>query len=94
MPYGIFMLVYEYLVERLRKTNPRGNVHYKETSVEPWRIAVAGAFAGMISWLPGIPFDVIKTRMMTEPDPNRFKGVWHCYQETIRVSYKRNSSAA
>lgn len=80
------MLVYEYLVERLRTTSPKGNLHYKETNVDPWRTAVAGAFAGMISWLPGIHFDVIKTRMMTEADPNRFKSVWHCYQVQRRVS--------
>lgn len=81
-PYGIFMLVYEYLVEKLR-SNPKGNYHYKEQTIEPWRTAVAGAFAGMISWLPGIPFDVIKTKMMTE---NRYKSVWHCFNVTVKVS--------
>lgn len=79
------MLVYEYMIEKLRKNDPRPNYHYKEATVEPWRTAVAGALAGMLSWLPGIPFDVIKTRMMAETDPHRFKGVWHCYKETIRV---------
>lgn len=36
----------------------------------------------MISWLPGIPFDVIKTKMMTE---DRYRGVWHCFQVTTKV---------
>lgn len=81
------MLVYEYLVEKLRTNSPQENVHYKETHIDPWRTAVAGALAGMISWLPGIHFDVIKTRMMTEADPNRFKSVWHCYQVQKRVCY-------
>lgn len=80
------MLTYEYLVEKLRTHNPRGTFHYKETTVEPWRIAVAGACAGMVSWLPAIPFDVIKTRMMTESDPKRFKSVWHCYNVITKVS--------
>lgn len=80
------MLVYEYLVEILRKNSPKGNMHYKETTVEPWRIAVAGAVAGMTSWLPAIQFDVIKTRMMIESNPNRFKSVWHCYKVVVAVS--------
>lgn len=59
--------------------------HYKEEKVEAWRTAVAGACAGMISWLPGIPFDVIKTKMMTENDPKRFKSVYHCYSVITKV---------
>lgn len=53
------MFVYEYLVERMRTPALQRSYHYKEEIVEPWRTAVAGACAGMLSWLPGIPFDVI-----------------------------------
>lgn len=62
------------------------NSHYKEESVEPWRTAAAGAIAGMLSWVPGIPFDVIKTRMMTAKDPNEFRNVWHCFKVITKVS--------
>lgn len=80
------MFVYEYLLENLRSQTLYRPFHYKETNVETWRTAVAGACAGMISWLPSIPFDVIKTKMMTENDPNRYKSIYHCYKEITRVS--------
>lgn len=85
IPYGIFMFVYEYLIEKMRSPSLRRNYHYKEERVEAWRTAVAGACAGMISWLPGIPFDVIKTVMMTEKDPKRYKSVLHCYSVITKV---------
>lgn len=70
----------------MRSPSLQKNYHYKEEKVEAWRTAVAGACAGMISWLPGIPFDVIKTKMMTENDPKRFKSVYHCYKVLTKVS--------
>lgn len=85
IPYGLFMLVYEYLVEKLREPSKQRLHHYKEDKVESWRTAVAGACAGMASWIPGIPFDVIKTKMMTETDPNRYKSVYHCYKVITKV---------
>lgn len=84
IPYGIFMFVYEYLVEKMRAPHLVG--HYKEPSVESWRTAAASACAGMLSWLPGIPFDVIKTKMMTATDPNQYKNVWHCFRVITKVS--------
>lgn len=80
------MFVYEYMVEKMRSPAIQRSHHYKELSVESWRTAVAGACAGMLSWLPGIPFDVIKTRMMTATDPKQYKSVWHCFQEITKVS--------
>lgn len=79
------MFVYEYLIEKMRTQSLQKTHHYKEKKVEAWRTAVAGACAGMISWLPGIPFDVIKTKMMTENDPKRFKSVYHCYSVITKV---------
>lgn len=79
------MFVYEYLLEKLRSKNIRGAVHYKDEQVQAWRTAVAGACAGMISWIPGVPFDVIKTKMMTEKDPNRYKSVFHCFDMLVKV---------
>lgn len=79
------MLVYEYLIEKLRTKSFQRPYHYKEATVEPWRTAAAGACAGMLSWLPGIPFDVIKTKMMTAEHPNRYKSVYHCYREITKV---------
>lgn len=79
------MFVYEYLIEKMRSPSLQKSYHFKDEKMEAWRTAIAGACAGMISWLPGIPFDVIKTRMMTENDPKRFKGVYHCYRVITKV---------
>ena len=80
------MFVYEYTLEKMRSPSVQRSYHYKEESVEPLRTAVAGALAGMLSWLPGIPFDVIKTRMMTATNPNQYRNVWHCFKEITKVS--------
>lgn len=85
IPYGMFMFVYEYLVEKMRSPALAKSYHYKEPTVDSWRTAAAGACAGMLSWLPGIPFDVIKTKMMTATDPNQYKSVWHCYRLITKV---------
>lgn len=85
IPYGIFMFVYEYLVERLRAPVLQRSFHYKEDSVENLRTAIAGACAGMLSWLPGIPFDVIKTKMMTATTPDQYRNVWHCFNVITKV---------
>lgn len=39
-----------------------------------------------VSWLPAIHFDVIKTRMMAENDPKRFRSVWHCFNVVVKVN--------
>lgn len=80
------MFVYEYLVEKLRSKSLHKPYHYKEAGVESWRTAVAGACAGMASWLPAIPFDVIKTKMMTAKQDNQYKSVYHCYRTLVKVN--------
>lgn len=86
IPYGIFMFVYEYLIERLRSPVLQKSFHYKEDSVENLRTAIAGACAGMLSWMPGIPFDVIKTKMMTATTPDQYRNVWHCFNVITKVT--------
>lgn len=85
IPYGIFMFVYEYLIEKLRAPVLQRSFHYKEQSVENLRTAIAGACAGMLSWLPGIPFDVIKTKMMTATTPDQYRNVLHCFSVITKV---------
>lgn len=86
IPYGIFMFVYEYLIEKLRSPLVQRSFHYKEDSVENLRTAIAGACAGMLSWLPGIPFDVIKTKMMTATTPDQYRNVLHCFSVITKVN--------
>lgn len=80
------MFVYEYLVEKMRSPALQRPYHFKEERVEPLRTAVAGACAGMLSWLPGIPFDVIKTKMMIDTKPSRYKNVLHCFSVVTKVN--------
>lgn len=89
------MLVYEYLLEKQRNQTLQHIVdsninvdHYKSGNIDPMHTAIAGAFAGMISWLPAIPFDVVKTRMMVEVNPKRFRSMWHCFNVIITVNIK------
>lgn len=80
------MLIYEYLAERLSNGYERNGKHIRNADIDPVYTATAGALAGMISWLPAIHFDVIKTRMMAEDNPNRYRSVWHCTSVVVRVT--------
>jgi len=86
IPYGIFMLVYEYMAERLSNGYELNGRHVRNADIDPLYTASAGAIAGMISWMPAIHFDVIKTRMMAEDDPKRFRSVWHCFNVLVKES--------
>lgn len=79
------MFVYEYLIEKLRSPLLQRSFHYKEDSVENLRTAIAGACAGILSWLPGIPFDVVKTKMMTATTPDQYRNVFHCFSVITKV---------
>ena len=88
VPYGIFMLVYEYSLEKLRnKSSDQTNtkMHFREDNVNPLHSAIAGSIAGVLSWAPVLQFDTVKTRMMTETDPKRFRNLWHCFSVIIAV---------
>lgn len=111
LPYGLFMLVYEYTLERLREPDSSvgsSDMNFRPRNINPTHTAIAGALAGMsvtkhtgsvnaisytvigmASWVPAVPFDVVKTRMMTESDPKRFRSVWHCLRVVNRVSLFR-----
>lgn len=84
------MLVYEYTLERLREPDVSvgsSEMNFRPRNINPTHTAIAGALAGMASWVPAVPFDVVKTRMMTESDPKRFRSVWHCLRVVNRVSF-------
>lgn len=81
------MWVYEYTLEKLRVPDSTKPLHYRQKDVNSMHTACAGAIAGMASWLPAIPFDVVKTRMMTEVNPKRFRSVWHCFQVVKQVYF-------
>ncbi|KAG4074301.1 hypothetical protein HA402_008710 [Bradysia odoriphaga] len=86
IPYGLFMLIYEYLAERMSNGYEINGKHVRNAEIDPIYTATAGAVAGMVSWLPAIHFDVIKTRMMAENDSKRFRSVWHCFNVIVKES--------
>ncbi len=56
---GVYFTTYEWLK---RKLIPDPNV------ISPSRTMLAGGVAGVIQWIPAIPFDVIKSRLQTAPE--------------------------
>jgi len=34
-------------------------------------VFTAGMLSGFLNWLPGIPFDVVKTQMQSDLNPNK-----------------------
>lgn len=49
-------------------------------------IAVSGSIAGLMSWLFVVPFDVVKTKMQAETDPNKHPTMLQTAVEVFRVS--------
>jgi len=44
--------------------------------VDRWpAVVLAGLTSGFLNWLPGIPFDIIKTNMQTSLSPRSIKSV-------------------
>lgn len=94
LPYGIYMLVYEYMlgieerlhrVKRDRLSSGSGGM-VVSSPYEASLIAMAGAMAGIISWMFIVPFDVVKTVMQSETDPTVHKNMLHCFRTLIDVS--------
>ncbi|EAT45759.1 AAEL002985-PA [Aedes aegypti] len=91
LPYGIYMLVYEYMlgieerlhrVKRDRLSSGSGGM-VVSSPYEASLIAMAGAMAGIISWMFIVPFDVVKTVMQSETDPTVHKNMLHCFRTLI-----------
>lgn len=91
LPYGIYMLVYEYMIgveermHRLKRDRFGGGsvVPVVSSPYEASLIAVAGAVAGIVSWMFIVPFDVIKTVMQSETDPTVHKNMLHCARTLV-----------
>ncbi|XP_037956919.1 solute carrier family 25 member 45-like isoform X1 [Teleopsis dalmanni] len=88
-PYGIYMLVYRQTVDYLnttefvRKRQERrllkesGNVDFLVTTL-------AGAWAGILSWVCVIPFDVVKTIMQAEEN-RQYRNIRHCLVKNYKL---------
>ncbi|XP_055849523.1 solute carrier family 25 member 45 isoform X2 [Episyrphus balteatus] len=88
-PYGIYMITYRLTMEQLDKAEfmkRRKQRLYKDGTpkVDIFITTLAGAFAGILSWVCVIPFDVVKTIMQAEENA-RYKSITHC----IKTNFKR-----
>ncbi|XP_030247011.1 solute carrier family 25 member 45 isoform X2 [Drosophila navojoa] len=86
LPYGIYMLVYRHashymensdFVRKHRKPSNAINMNLLITTF-------AGAWAGVLSWVCVIPFDVVKTIMQADEN-HKFRGIMHCVQVNYRA---------
>ncbi len=41
---------------------------FDEKVISPLRTMLAGGVAGVIQWIPAVPFDVLKSRLQTAPE--------------------------
>lgn len=89
-PYGIYMIAYRMTMEQLdqlefmKRRKQHLNKDKDHQKVDFFVTTLAGAFAGILSWVCVIPFDVVKTIMQAEEN-SRYKSIRHC----ITVNFKR-----
>lgn len=89
LPYGIYMLVYKKAIQFLDNDDfiRKCREHYRRKDSDPVDMVVttlAGAFAGVVSWVCVIPFDVVKTLMQAERTVN-YISITQCVVVNVKV---------
>ncbi|XP_036673412.1 solute carrier family 25 member 45 isoform X1 [Drosophila suzukii] len=85
LPYGIYMLAYRQGIDYMDRRDfvRRRRSQSDGSSVNILVTTLAGAWAGVISWVCVIPFDVVKTLMQADEN-HRYRGIFHC----VKVQYR------
>lgn len=87
-PYGIYMLVYRDTTNYIDQTefvqNRRHLRKNQQDKVDFVVTTLAGAWAGILSWVCVIPFDVVKTIMQAE-ESSQYRNIWHCLSKNFKV---------
>lgn len=100
LPYGIYMLSYEYMIRVLDDVtwiNAKRREHKCKSHksfvcpnnncfTEMCVTTAAGSVAGLLSWMFVIPFDVMKTIMQSQSDPNKYPKMRHVVKAKTNVS--------
>ena len=75
---SIYFLVYEWLYSQmmLRQLTDSHGVIASFT---------AGGTAGVLSWLPIMPLDVVKSKMQADYSRLKYSSMWHCVRQTYAV---------
>ena len=75
---SIYFLVYEWLYSQmmLRQLTDSHGVIASFT---------AGGAAGVLSWFPIMPLDVVKSKMQADYSRLKYSSVWHCVRQTYAV---------
>lgn len=89
LPYGIYMLVYKKAIQFLNNDDfiLKCRKYYQTKDSDPVDMVVttlAGAFAGVLSWVCVIPFDVVKTLMQAERMVN-YISIRQCIVVNVKV---------
>ncbi|XP_055306495.1 solute carrier family 25 member 45-like [Sitodiplosis mosellana] len=98
-PYGIYMLVYEYatkalacsewVIEKRKQLKNLQKGDKKYTYIDISIPILSGAFAGFMSWILVIPFDVIKTIVQAETNPYKNGGMAQIFKaKTLKYGWK------
>ncbi|KAL9892390.1 solute carrier family 25 member 45 isoform X1 [Glossina fuscipes] len=86
-PYGIYMLAYRHTTKFLDSTpfvqQRREGRKKDESQVDLIVTTLAGAWAGILSWVCVIPFDVVKTIMQAEEN-RQYRSTRHCLVVNFR----------
>ena len=75
--FGVYTLAYESIYEFLMKHK------YSDTGGVIGNL-LAGGTAGVICWLPIMPFDNVKSILQADTSNTQFKGLWDCAKHLYR----------
>eukprot|EP00188_Purpureofilum_apyrenoidigerum_P002555 Plantae.Rhodophyta-Purpureofilum_apyrenoidigerum.ctg26231.p1 GENE.Plantae.Rhodophyta-Purpureofilum_apyrenoidigerum.ctg26231~~Plantae.Rhodophyta-Purpureofilum_apyrenoidigerum.ctg26231.p1 ORF type:complete len:290 (-),score=28.21 Plantae.Rhodophyta-Purpureofilum_apyrenoidigerum.ctg26231:130-999(-) len=78
--YGGFFLAYEAIKRALANS-----LHVADDEMPAWTIFLSGATAGVLSWIPIYPIDVVKSRLQVESSTPGGVGILSCVRSVYRT---------
>lgn len=79
--YFFYFAIYEGLMQQAEKT------HGNRNNIPLWKVMLFGAMAGFGEWIPGYPFDVIKSKYQADDINNpKYSSLKSCAVDIYRTS--------